>query len=283
MTRGEALKFGGEQLKNAGIAEAHLDAKYLLMDAAGLSSAELFFGGSEELPEDVYKKYAAAVSERAVHVPLQYITGTQEFMGLSFQVSPAVLIPRQDTECLVEAALPYCAGKSVLDLCTGSGCIILSLAKLGALRAAAGCDLSEQALAVAEKNAAALGVRAAFLQSDLFESITESYDVIVSNPPYIRTEEICGLMPEVRDYEPRMALDGDADGLRFYRKITAEAGEHLASGGMLFFEIGCDQADDVVSLMERHGFKEVTVRKDYAGLDRVVYGRVGCRSQAIEI
>lgn len=272
MTREEALKMARERLENAGIPEAELDARYLLMAAAGLSRTELFFGGGEELPQDVCRKYEADVKKRAAHVPLQYITGTQEFMGLSFQVSPAVLIPRQDTERLVETALPYCAGKNVLDLCTGSGCIILSLARLGALRSAVGCDLSAEALEVAEKNAAALGVKASFVQSDLFEELTEAYDVIVSNPPYIRTEEIRGLMPEVRDHEPRMALDGAADGLYFYREITAKAGEHLTPGGMLFFEIGCDQAEAVVSLMEQHGFREVAVCRDYAGLDRVVYG-----------
>lgn len=277
MTRGEALRQAEEELLAVGIADACTDARILLMEMADLTLAELFLGGGERLDEGSYEKYRSAVLRRKEHVPLQYITGEQEFMGLPFFVSPAVLIPRQDTEHLVEAAMPYCGGKKVLDLCTGSGCIILSLAKLCGPCFAAGADLSAEALLVAKKNATALSVEAEFIQGDLFENVTGVYDVIISNPPYIRTGEIAALMPEVRDYEPHMALDGDADGLHFYRRIAAKAGAYLREGGRIFFEIGCEQAQAVALLLEENGFREISVKKDYAGRDRVVCARLCCR------
>ena len=273
MTIGEVLKFSEDQLKRAGIAEAALDAKYLLMEVASLSSTALFFSAREELGEEIITAYRMALERRTAREPLQYIMGTQEFMGLSFLVSPAVLIPRQDTELLVEAAIPFCHGARVLDLCTGSGCILLSLAKLGGIREAVGPDLSREALAVAQLNADRLNLRAQFIQSDLWETVPGNFDVIISNPPYIPTEEIGGLMPEVRDFEPHMALDGGADGLYFYRKIAAGAGARLHLGGRIFLEIGYHQAEDVVRLLEENGFREIIIKKDYAGLDRVVCAR----------
>lgn len=279
MTIGEVLKFSEEQLKKAGIAEAALDAKYLLMEVASLSSTALFFGAREELGEEIIAAYRTALARRIAREPLQYIMGTQEFMGLSFLVSPAVLIPRQDTELLVEAAMPFCRGARVLDLCTGSGCILLSLAKLGNIREAVGADLSREALEIAKLNANRLNLNAEFIQSDLWENISGNFDVIVSNPPYIPTEEIGGLMPEVRDFEPHMALDGGADGLYFYRKIVVGAGERLYLGGRIFLEIGYDQAEEVMLLLKENGFGEIAVKKDYAGLDRVVsaqwMGKIG--------
>ena len=273
MTIGEVLKFSEDQLKRAGIAEAALDAKYLLMEVASLSSTALFFSAREELGEEIITAYRMALERRTAREPLQYIMGTQEFMGLSFLVSPAVLIPRQDTELLVEAAIPFCHGARVLDLCTGSGCILLSLAKLGGIREAVGTDLSREALAVAQLNADRLNLRAQFIQSDLWETVPGNFDVIISNPPYIPTEEIGGLMPEVRDFEPHMALDGGADGLYFYRKIAAGAGARLHLGGRIFLEIGYHQAEDVVRLLVENGFREIIIKKDYAGLDRVVCAR----------
>lgn len=273
MTIREVLKFSEEQLKKAGITEAALDAKYLLMEVTSLSSTALFFGAQDELGEEIIAAYQKALARRIAREPLQYITGTQEFMGLSFLVSPAVLIPRQDTELLVEAALPYCNGARALDLCTGSGCILLSLKKLGNLKEAVGTDLSEEALAIARLNANRLHLCAQFIQSDLWETVSGKFDVILSNPPYIPTGEIGNLMPEVRDFEPHMALDGGADGLYFYRKIAAGAGAHLTLGGRIFLEIGCDQAEDVARLLEENGFGEIVIKKDYAGLDRVVSAR----------
>lgn len=273
MTIGEVLKFSEEQLKRAGIAEAALDAKYLLMEVASLSSTALFFSAQEELGEETLAAYRTALARRTAREPLQYIMGTQEFMGLSFLVSPAVLIPRQDTELLVEAAMPFCRGARVLDLCTGSGCILLSLAKLGGIGEAVGADLSGEALELAQLNANRLNLNAEFIQSDLWENISGNFDVIISNPPYIPTEEIGGLMPEVRDFEPHMALDGGVDGLYFYRKIAAGAGARLHLGGRIFLEIGYDQAEEVVRLLEENGFREIIIKKDYAGLDRVVCAR----------
>ncbi|MDE7300163.1 MAG: peptide chain release factor N(5)-glutamine methyltransferase, partial [Lachnospiraceae bacterium] len=209
------------------------------------------------------------------HIPLQYLTGSQEFMGMEFQVTRDVLIPRQDTERLVEEVLRCCSGKRVLDVCTGSGCIIISLAKLAKLKEAAGCDLSEKALAVAGANAGKLGAQVRFFQSDMFSCVDGRYDIIVSNPPYIRSEDIDGLMPEVRCHEPRMALDGGEDGLSFYRLIAGQAGQFLVPDGRLYLEIGCDQAEAVSELLRQRGFRELMVVKDYAGLDRVVTGTLG--------
>ena len=194
-------------------------------------------------------------------------------MGLRFSVTEDVLVPRQDTETLVEEVMRYLRdGMEILDVCTGSGCILLSLLRYSNGCRGVGCDISEKALAVAGQNAKELGISAQFIQSDLFESIEGRFEYIVSNPPYIRKDMIPTLMEEVRDHEPLIALDGGEDGLDFYRKITREATEHLYSGGMLFFEIGYDQGEAVKLLMEEEGYEEVTVSQDLAGLDRVVYG-----------
>ena len=164
-------------------------------------------------------------------------------------------------------------GMRILDMCTGSGCILLSLLKYSNDCVGTGCDISEKALQTARQNAASLNIEASFVQGDLFENIHNRYDFIVSNPPYIPTDVIPGLMEEVKDHEPVEALDGGEDGLAFYRRILDCAGEYLYPGGMLFFEIGCEQAGDVVRLMEKAGFEEVTVCRDFSGLDRVVYAR----------
>ena len=199
----------------------------------------------------------------------------QYFCGLTFHVDSSVLIPRQDTETAVETALPYLTPDSrVLDLCTGSGCIIITLAKQAGLRDAAGSDISGKALAIAARNARELGcpdIR--FIQSDLFEKITGRYDMIISNPPYIPSDVIGGLMQEVRDHEPHSALDGGADGLDFYREITAQAGAHLTPGGILLTEIGYDQGETAAALFEEAGFADVKAVRDLAGNNRVVYGR----------
>ncbi len=274
MNRAEAVRKAAELLKEVGIAEASLDAKYLFYHVTGLNQMDLLLYGSEALEQMHAEAYMELVKRRAEHEPLQYLTGEQEFMGLSFRVSPAVLIPRQDTECLVEEVMKYVAGKRILDVCTGSGCIAISLARLAQPAAVTACDLSERALAVAQQNVTALEADVTLLQGDLFAPVEGRFDIIVSNPPYICSEEVTRLMPEVRDHEPKMALDGDADGLSFYRRITKEAPEYLTPGGMLFFEIGCEQAEAVSGLMRGHGFADIRVKKDYAGLDRIVYGRL---------
>lgn len=266
---------GKTALESAEIAEAALDARLLLEFVCETDRTTLFFHPEKEVTPEQQERFETLIAKRSEHIPLQHLTGQQDFMGLTFAVNEHVLIPRQDTEILVEEVMrDLHDGVHILDMCTGSGCILLSLLHYSNDTTGVGADLSEEALKVARANAERLGLaeRARFLRSDLFAAIDEKFDLIVSNPPYIRTDVIETLMPEVRDHDPRMALDGSADGLYFYRKIIEESGNYLKRGGQLFFEIGHDQAEDVCALMQSHGYKEMEVKKDYAGLDRVVYG-----------
>lgn len=264
---------GKDRLEKAGIQEAALDARLLLEEVCRTDRNTLLVHGDRAVTEEEETQFRIFIERRSAHEPLQQITGWQEFMGLRFSVTEDVLVPRQDTETLVEEVMRYLRdGMEILDVCTGSGCILLSLLRYSNGCRGVGCDISEKALAVAGQNAKELGISAQFIQSDLFESIEGRFEYIVSNPPYIRKDVIPTLMEEVRDYEPLIALDGGEDGLDFYRKITREATEHLYSGGMLFFEIGYDQGEAVKLLMEEEGYEEVTVSQDLAGLDRVVYG-----------
>lgn len=229
--------------------------------------------------QDTAAVYRSLLAARSRHVPLQHLTGEQEFMGYPFLVNEHVLIPRQDTECLVEAALKEIIKKkqehiAILDLCTGSGCIAVSLKKLLPEAHVTATELSAEALAVAKENAARLQADISFLQGDLFASVTERFDLIVSNPPYIKTGIIETLMPEVRDHEPRQALCGGADGLDFYRRIAKEAPAYLNPGGALWLEIGCEQGKAVTALLRENGFEGVCCRQDLAGLDRIVCGTV---------
>lgn len=267
-------RMGTERLQQAGIEEALLDARLLLEAVCGTDHNTLLAHGDRSVTEQQRECYVNYIEQRSRHVPLQHITGYQEFMGLRFQVSPAVLIPRQDTETLVEEVMRFLHdGMRILDLCTGSGCILLSLLRYSNDCVGVGSDLSENALMVAKENASLLGLEAEFVCSDLFEKIEGKYEIIVSNPPYIRSGDIPSLMEEVRDHDPMMALDGGDDGLSFYRRIIAQAGGHLHFGGMLFLEIGADQAQEVAEYMSEASYRDVTVCKDLAGLDRVVYGR----------
>lgn len=280
---------GAARLAAAGIAEADLDARLLLEFVCGTDRNTLLVHGDRAVSETEYARYVSLIDRRAAHVPLQYLTGEQEFMGLTFLVNEDVLVPRQDTEVLVEEVMRNLHdGMRILDMCTGSGCILLSLLYYSNDCMGVGVDLSSRALAVAEKNYERLcrerpGMEAVFLEGDLFEALavgeslraesTEGkYDMIVSNPPYIETAVIPTLMPEVCEHEPLVALDGGADGLIFYRRIAQKAGDYLNGGGMLFFEIGCGQAEHVAEIMEQAGFREIEVVKDFAGLNRVVYG-----------
>ena len=348
----DVLNYGKKILKNAGIVEADLDAWYLFEQIFGISRAQYFMCARENIAGSTAQKmtaqeqtgnslesknaldcvelwlkeklsaYENTLEKRASRVPLQQILGQQEFMGLTFFVNEHVLIPRQDTETLVELVLNEQKDKnvSILDMCTGSGCIAVSLKKLGGYASVEGADISEEALKVAKRNSEEIlenndvnndavnsrteqiqnctnltnnqnkqdnseermvsevrrvsqtGVT--FRHSDMFSSFreTEQFNVIVSNPPYIPSAVIEELEPEVRDHEPRGALDGTADGLCFYRILAEECAKHLTPGGHVYFEIGYDQGAAVKELLDIHGFKDTRVIQDLTGKDRVVCG-----------
>ena len=348
----DVLNYGKKILKNAGIVEADLDAWYLFEQSFGISRAQYFLCARENIVGSTAQKiavqeqhrdllesgnalecaelwlkeklsvYESALKKRVARIPLQQIIGRQEFMGLTFFVNEHVLIPRQDTETLVELVLQEQKDKdiSILDMCTGSGCIAVSLKKLGGYAHVEGADISEESLKVAKRNSEEIlenndvnnysvnsrteqiqnctnltnnqnkqdnseermvseasklsqaGVT--FRHSDMFSNFpeTEQFDVIVSNPPYIPSAVIEELEPEVRDHEPRGALDGTADGLYFYRILAEECAKHLTPGGHVYFEIGYDQGAAVKELLDIHGFKDTRVIQDLAGKDRVVCG-----------
>ena len=278
MTYRECYEQGCRTLQAAGIEEAALDARLLLEAVCGTDRNDLLVHGEQPVAPEAEEKYLNWIRQRAEHIPLQQLTGEQGFMGLTFSVNEHVLIPRQDTEILVEEVLKELHdGMRVLDMCTGSGCILLSLLHYSNDCEGLGVDLSAEALEVAGRNVLKVltpekAEHAHFLQSDLFEKVEGKFEIIVSNPPYIASAEVEKLMPEVRDHEPRMALDRTEDGLYFYRRIIEEAGKHLVSSGMLFFEIGYDQGQAVSELMRTEGYCDVQVVQDYAGLDRVVFG-----------
>lgn len=274
MALGALFGEGKRILREAGIEEWEIDAWYLLEHVLGCTRNDYYLNPERRLEEDQEREYLELIQKRTTHIPLQHLTGSQEFMGYMFQVNEHVLIPRQDTEILVEEALRYMrAGMNILDLCTGSGCILLCLLKMVPGLMGLGTDISGQALQVAEKNREELGLKteAELQKSDLFEQVEGRFDCILSNPPYIPSKVIGSLMEEVREHEPGIALDGGEDGLHYYRKITEQSPAYLKPGGMLFLEIGYDQAEAVTGLMEQD-FTNVNVVKDLAGLDRVVYG-----------
>lgn len=274
MQYAKLYQIGKEQLQKAGITDAELDARLLLEFICHTDRNALYAHGDQEIEDEKMQDFLQLIEKRAAHIPLQHLTGEQNFMGLDFLVNEHVLIPRQDTEILVEEIMRDLHDRiRILDMCTGSGCILLSLLHYSNDCSGVGVDVSEDALAVARQNADRLAEKqAVFIQSDLFEKVEGSFDLVVSNPPYIRSQEIAGLMPEVREHEPHLALDGKDDGLHFYREIIKGAMPHLKRGGQLFFEIGYDQGEAVQALLAANGYTEIAVVKDYAGLDRVVYG-----------
>lgn len=277
----EALKMGTERLENAGIADAAIDARLLLEWVTDVSITEYALHPLKSMTEQQEAAYMKGIAERERRIPLQHITGEQEFMGLTFRVNPEVLIPRQDTELLAEEALKRIApGMHILDMCTGSGCIIISLERLARRNKIAdetneftGSDVSPAAIRTAAENGRLHQAQVSFVESDLFAGLQDSYDMIVSNPPYIRSDLIGQLQDEVRYHDPVLALDGKEDGLYFYRKIICQAKGHLKSGGWLLFEIGYDQRQAVADLLEEAGYSEISALKDLTGLDRVVIGR----------
>lgn len=285
MTLHQLLQEGASSLARAGDTEAQLDARRLLLEAFHLDMTHFLMNRMQILEQtrDVdaaADHYREMIRKRSRRIPLQHILGSQDFMGLTFRVNEHVLIPRQDTETLVELVLEEHKdrNKKVLDLCTGSGCIAVSLLVLGGFEDVTATDLSFEALKVAKENAERLldqGRAIRFLQGDLFDCLETRFDIITANPPYIATEVIRDLAPEVRDHEPRMALDGDEDGLCFYRRIAAKVGDWLEPGGCIYLEIGHDQGLAVSRLLEEAGFENIRIVKDTPGLDRVVYAEGG--------
>lgn len=289
----EALKTAEKLLKEAGIREADVDARQLLEYASGLDYTRLLLKGQEEIPDQAAVKFREVLEKRRQRIPLQQIVGKTDFMGISLEVSEAVLTPRQDTEILAEEAIGCIrkareAGKKghagsqaddekirVLDLCTGSGCLIIAAKRFCPEIEAVGTDISGDALDIAQRNVQNSGAGVTLVRGDLFENIDGMFDVIMSNPPYIRSGEISFLMEEVRDHEPRLALDGGRDGLSFYRKIAEEAPRYMKEEGWLLFEIGFDQGEDVKEILKASGFSEVSVIPDLSGSDRVVKGKKG--------
>ena len=279
----EMIKLGESRLTKAHCMDPWLDAELIYYYIAGTDRVGLFLRGREEVDEETRKRYFDLIAQREKRIPLQHITGTQEFMGLTFQVNPDVLIPRQDTEILVEEAAKIIRGDNskvhrrkawkVLDLCCGSGIIGISLARICENVKVTASDCSEPALETAKRNAKKNRVKLRFRQGDLYKAVGKRrYDLIVSNPPYIRSHMIPILQDEVKLHEPMIALDGGEDGLDFYRPIIRKAPEHLEKNGVLILEIGHDQAEDVTRLIRETGaFTKVFVRKDLAGHDRVVY------------
>lgn len=271
----EVLESGSKKLALAGIEEAELDARYILEYITGLNMAQYFIHSEDIIEKNKAEEFFRLIERRSKRIPLSYVIGTRDFFGLTFKVDENVLIPEQETELLVEEVIKHSEGKSVLDMCTGSGCIAISIALFGKPSKVAASDISEKALEVARENAKSLKAgEISFIRGDMFENVTDKFDIIVSNPPYIETGEIDELMPEVRDYIPRLALDGDIDGLKFYRIISKEAVKKLNKNGRIFYEIGYNQSRAVASILLENSFTDVKIMKDYSGLDRIVMAKL---------
>lgn len=283
------IKEGEYRLAKAFIMDPKVDAEELYSFLTGVDRVAIFMNAEQEVDPETEEKYFKLIETRASRVPLQHITGHQSFMGYDFKVSPDVLIPRQDTETLVTEAARVIQSTSrpkpglferlkghkeweVLDLCCGSGCVGISLAKICSNIEVTGSDISEMALAVARENAEELRAKVTFLEGDMFEPLGgRKFDMIVCNPPYIRSAIIQILQEEVKDHEPRGALDGGRDGLKFYRRILKGAPEHLKPEGYLLMEIGHDQGEALRKLIRDSGrFTPAEVIRDLPGKERVV-------------
>ena len=276
MIYSDIYKNASIRLKEAGVPEYQLDARLLLEYVCGTDYNTLLVHGDRDVSPEEEKKYNELIEKRASRVPLAYIVGYQEFMGLTFNVNENVLVPNQDTETLAEEALRELSdGMRFMDLCTGSGCVALSILNYTNDTSCVMTDISDKAIEVATDNRDRLGFsdRAEIVKTDLFpQDDDKKFDMIVSNPPYIRTDVIATLPPEVGKGEPYIALDGGQDGLIFYRRIIENAPKWLYTSGWLMMEIGYDQGDAVAGLMKDGGFHEVEVIKDLGGNDRVVRG-----------
>ena len=273
------IKSGEDILRKNNIDNSAYDSFALISDILNIDRSYYFLHENDKVLEEVFEEYMKRIERRANHIPLQHIIGYTEFWKYRFLVNEYVLVPRQDTETLVEEALKKIDSTSiVLDMCTGSGCILISLALETSFLKGIGVDISKEALAIAGRNKESLKAEnVEFLESDLFEALQgvfdNRFDVIVSNPPYIKTSVIEELDKEVRDHDPMMALDGHEDGLYFYDAITVQATDYIKTGGWLLYEIGYDQAEDVKRILIQCGFGNIEVVKDLTGLDRVVFGQ----------
>ncbi|HBY20314.1 MAG: protein-(glutamine-N5) methyltransferase, release factor-specific [Clostridiales bacterium GWE2_32_10] len=279
----QILKKGKEKLKQSDITTFSLDAELIMGYVTGESRERMLAGLVNEISDDNADRFLDLIDRRASKYPVQYITNYQEFMSLPFYVDERVLIPRPDTEILIENVIKCCKNKKnivLLDICTGSGCIAISIAKYMEDISIIAVDISNDSLMVATYNADINNVldKITFIQSDLFESLAKDYmnvfDIIVSNPPYIERGEIPKLSREVKDFEPRLALDGGNSGLDFYRKITKESGMYLKNNGKIFYEIGYNQGNAVKNILVENGFRDIEITKDLAGLDRCVVGEL---------
>lgn len=264
----EAKRIGKEILKKNNIDER--EARLLLAFVLGVSSDELI--RISEISKEKFEEYQKVLNKRIQGTPFSYIIGEKEFMKLKFKVNENVLIPRPETEMLVEEVLKYSA-RSVLDVCTGSGCIAVSIACYNKKAKVSALDISEAALEIASENAKINKVNVEFIHSDLFENVNEKYDIIVSNPPYIETSTIDTLDIEVQN-EPHIALDGGVDGLEFYRKIIREARDYLNENGVLLLEIGYNQGRSVSDILSENNYKNIRVIKDLSENDRVCVGNI---------
>lgn len=272
MTYRESIELGEKILATANIEDARNDAWLLLAMVCRIDHTYYYMHIDEEMGDEQIREFELVIKKRSERVPLQYITGEQEFMGLTFHVNSHVLIPRLDTETLVEAVLRQIRpGMKIMDMCTGSGCVLISILKHSHGVTGFGYDISKQALKCAKENARLNEVPAVFEKSNLFEDVMErDFDMIVANPPYIPTDEILTLMPEVSQFEPVSALDGHEDGLYFYRELIRRCADYLKPDGYVFFEIGYNQGEAVSAMLREAGYTDVRIMQDLAHKDRVV-------------
>lgn len=272
----ELLTKGSKVLQSSGVENTRMEAQMILTKITGKSKEWFMIHFEETVSWEDCKKFQDLIEKRAKGEPLQYLLGETYFMGLPFFVNENVLIPRADTEILVESVIQRIGREKkvmLLDMCTGSGCIAVSLKKYLKNAEVFAADISEKALETAKRNALENQVEVKFIHSDCFEKIPEiKFDIIVSNPPYLTESEMGALQKEVT-YEPALALDGGKDGLDFYRKLSCEAKKYLAENGILAFEIGYRQATEVSVLLKEYGYQEIEVLKDYSGNQRVVIAK----------
>ncbi len=271
----EFVKDNTNKLDAAGISDASVDIWLLLEHFAGIKKSDYLANPDMELSKVNAEQIDEAVQKRVSHIPVQHIIGKTEFMGLTFKVNENVLVPRFDTEILVDEVVKYVGDEfyKVLDMCTGSGCIAITISDMCDNATVVASDISKDAIEIAKENNQLNCTDVTFVESDLFKSVEGTFDVIVSNPPYIKSDEIENLQEEVKLHDPRLALDGGESGLDFYRKIIKQAKDYLKTNGMIFFEIGFDQAEEVSNILKENGYHDIVVKKDLSGLDRVVIAK----------